>query len=508
VGHCVWRLGVVACLIIPVRAGAQLAPVGVPGGTLRVELEGSLATFDRQFRNGERESYGATLTSPALGSDLLPLLADADQRIARIINSPGYRLNLGTLTTDALADVGTGFFGLGVGVTNGITIFGRIPLVRSRVQTTTGLNSTGADAGLNPGQAAQQPFFDNFDVAIATLNGKLAAGDYNADPNTRALAEATLAQATALRADLFGLLADPSTASPVAPVSNSTTGAAVLARIAALQTTFASSLNVPGFDAAPQLAAAPLGPDGLRQVLTSSLALRTDETPVSFRGDAEVGAALTLVDRWDRGSRRGGFRTAISGLVRLPTGVRERSDRPLDLGTGEGQTDIQVDLITDVGSGIVGARLAGSYVRQLPSDVQLRVAAPGTLVGPERLAFVRRDPGDIIAINVQPFIRLARTFALQLGLQHWSRKVDQVSYRSPADALPGVDPSILAETAANATVFSAGMSYSNPGRLGRGGAGLPIDAGWSYERVIRSGSGTVPNVHRVRGSFRVYFGLW
>jgi hypothetical protein len=256
------------------------------------------------------------------------------------------------------------------------------------------------------------------------------------------------------------------------------------------------------------LAAAPLGTDGLRQVLTGSLALRTDDTPVSFRGDAELGAALTLVDGWDRGRRRGGFRAAVSGLVRLPTGVRERSERPLDLGTGEGQTDIQVDLITDLGSGSVGARLAGSYVRQLPSEVQLRVAAPGTLVGPERLAFVRRDPGDILAISVQPFLRLARTFALQVGLQRWSRKVDQVSYRSPADALPGVDPSVLADAAANATMFSAGVTYSNPGRLRRGGSGLPVDAGWSYERVIRSGSGTVPNAHRVRGSFRVYFGLW
>jgi hypothetical protein len=93
-------------------------------------------------------------------------------------------------------------------------------------------------------------------------------------------------------------------------------------------------------------------------------------------------------------------------------------------------------------------------------------------------------------------------------LQHWSRKVDQVSYRSPADALPGIDPSIVAEAAANATMFSAGVTYSNPGRLRQGGTGLPVDASMGYERVIRSGSGTVPNAHGVRGSFRVYFGLW
>jgi hypothetical protein len=492
-----------------VPVSAQLAPVGIPAGTVRVELDGSLETFDRRFRNGLRESFAADFSSPALGSAQIPLLVDADQRVARIIGNPGYRLNLGALTTEAMADVGTGSLGLGLGLTNGITIFGRIPLVRTRVQNSMRLNSTDADAGFNPGVAGQVPFFQNFDAAIATLSGKLAAGDYNADPATRALAEATLTEATTLRADLFGLLGDPVIASAIVPTTSSAAGGAVLARVTSLQTTMASNLQVPGFTLAPGLAEAPLGDDQLRQILTAGLGLRIDEARVTFRGDAEVGAAITLIDSWDRGTRRGGFRAAISGLVRLPTGLLERSDRPLDIGTGEGQTDIQVDLTTDVGAGAFGARLAGSYVRQLSADFQTRVAPPGLIVGPDRLSFVRRDPGDIIAINVQPFFRLARTFALQAGVQHWSRKVDQVSYRSPADALPGVDPGVLAtETAANATVFSAGFTYSNPGRLRAGGTGLPVDASWMYERVIRSGSGIVPNAHRVRARFRMYFGLW
>lgn len=508
-GHCLRRLGIVACLVVPSRVSAQLAPVGVPGGTVRVELDGYIETFDRRFRDGEREGYGADLTIPALGSDRIPLLADADARIGRIIGNPGYRLNLGALTTDAMADVGTGFLGLGLGVTNRITIFGRLPLVRSRVQTTTALDPAAADAGLNPGEAGQLPFFQNFDAALSLLTDKLAAGDYDAVPATRALAEATLAEATALRTDLFGLLADPVTASSIVPTATSGSGAAVLGRVATLQSTLASSLAVPGFTLVPSLAPTPLGEDGLRQLLTGPLLLRIDESTVTYRGDAEVGAAVTLVDRWDRGTRRGGFRAAVSALVRLPTGLRERSDRLLDLGTGEGQTDVQVDLTTDLGAGSFGARLAGSYLRQLPSSIQQRVAAPGILAGADRLSFVRRDPGDVIAFSVKPFFRLARTLALQAGVQHWSRKTDQVTYRAPGDALPGVDPSVLAEgSAANATVLSAGITYSNLGRLRPGGTGLPVDASWAYERIVRSGNGLVPNAHRVRGQFKMYVGLW
>jgi hypothetical protein len=489
---------------------AQLAPVGVPGGTLRVELEGSLETFDRRLRNGQREGYGFDLSSPALGSDRIPTLTDADARIGRIIGNTGYRINLGTLVIDALADVGKGSAGLALGLTDRITIFGRIPLVRARVQSKMELFSSSADGGLNPGETSQLPFFQDFDAALTTLNSKLAAGDYDASPATRALAEATLADANALRADLFGLLADPTTASPVVPTATSGTGAAVLARVTALQNTLASSLSVPDFTLVPALPSAPLAGDGLNQVLTASLGLRVDESSVTFRGDAEVGATFTLIDRWDRDARRGGIRTAISGLVRLPTGQRERDDHPLDIGTGDEQTDVQVDLVADLGSGAFGARLGGTYVRQLATDIPVRVAPPSQpFVGTDRLTFVRRDPGDIIAVNVLPFFRLARTLALQAGVQHWSRSTDQVSYRSPADALPGVDPGVLAlETSANATMLSAGITYSNPGKLTRGGTGLPVDASCAYERVVRSGGGRVPDTHRVRGQFNVYFGLW
>jgi len=500
----------IACLVIPSRVWAQLSPVGVPSGTVRVELDGSLETFDRRLRDGTREGYGADLSSPALGSDRIPILTDADTRIGRIIGNTGYHLNLGELTNDALADVGKGVFGLGLGLTNRITIFGRIPLVRTRVQPRLLLDPTGSDAGLNPGDASQLPFFQGFDAALTTLSSKLAAGDYNGDPAQRALAEATLAEATALRSDLFGLLADPATASPVVPTATSGTGAAVLTRIEGLQNTLASSLDVPGFALVPALPADPLGEDGLRQLLTGPLALRVGESRVTFRGDAEAGASFTLVDGWDRGVRRGGVRAAVSGLVRFPTGVRDLTDRPLDLGTGDGQTDVQLDLVTDIGSGAFGARLVGTYVRQFATDVVARVGSPSQpFVGPDRLARVRRDPGDMVAIEVRPFFRLARTLALQAGVQHWTRKADQVSYSSPADALPGVDAAVLAEeTAANATMFSAGITYSNPGRLRPGGRGLPVDASWTYERVLRSSKGRVPDTHRVQGKLRMYFGLW
>jgi hypothetical protein len=507
-GHYLGRLAIVFCLIPPGLAWGQLAPVGVPGGVVRVDLDGSLESFDQQFDNGHLESYAADLTSPALGSDRMPLLANADASIGRIIGNSGYRLNLGALSADAQASVGTGFFGLSLGLTNGITIFGRMPLVRTKVQSVTTLDPTAADAGLNPGESVQLPFFTEFDAALTTLSAKLAAGDYDGNPAQKALAQTTLTDATTLRSDLFGLLADPTTASPALPNTASAAGAALTGRVTNLQSTLAGSLNVTGFTEAPALPQTVFTSEELAQVINGRLALRTSQAPVSFRGDAEVGAAITLVDGWDRGAKRGGFRAAVSGLVRLPTGVRDRSDRLLDIGTGDEQTDVQIDVVTDIGGGPIGARLTGSYVRQLPSTISARVTSPGQpYVGPERLALVRRDPGDIVALGVQPFYRLARTLALKAGVQHWARGGDQVSYA--AGALPGVDAGLLAaESKVNATLLSIGITYSNPGALRPGGKGLPVDASWSYERVLRSGGGRTPDTHALRGSLRLYFGLW
>jgi hypothetical protein len=478
-----------------------------------LELDGAIETFDRRFRAGVREGYAADLSSPALGGDRMPLLADADTRIGRVISNPSYRINLGVLSTDAHADVGTGFLGLSLGLTSRITVFGRIPLVRARVQSQMRLSSPSADAGLNPGQADQLAFFGEFDLALTTLSDKLAAGDYDGNPTQKALAEATLADATALRADLFGLLADPTTASPALPTDASAAGTAIDARITALQNTLTSSLDVPGFSLTPELPQAPLTEADLVQMLSSPsgpLQLRLGQSSVTFRGDAEAGVALTLVDSWDRGTQRGGFRAALSGLFRLPTGQRARTDRPLAIGTGDAQTDVQVDLVTDVGRGPFGARLSGTYVRQLPANVLTRVTRPSQpFAGADRLTLVRWNPGDIISIGVRPFYRLARTLAFQAGLEHWTRSTDRFSNASPASVLPGIDPSILAEESkANATMLSVGITYANPGGVRPGGRGLPVDASWAYERILRAGGGRVPDTHRVAARLRVYFGVW
>jgi hypothetical protein len=513
VGLCVRRLAVLACLLAPAGLHAQLAPVGVPAGVLRVDLDGALETWDHRWLDGSREPLGADLSSPAAGSDLFPSLADADARIGRITGLPDLRLNLGALTTDAEADVGRGTLGLALGLTRSLTVFGRIPLVRARVQGAIQLDPASANAGANPGAEQEAGFFQELDASLASLGGRIAAGEFDANPALKAQAQATLDAGTSLRADLFGLLADPATASPFVPTATSPAGAAIAARVSGLQATLANDFGVAGFTSGVALADGPLSRDELVGFISDPsgpIAERTGESKVTFRGDAETGLALTLADHWDRGTHRGGFRAAIEGLVRFPTGQVARTDRLLALGTGEGQTDIELRLTTDLGSGSWGARAEALYSRQLAGDFLVRMAPPTQpLAGIDLLTVVHRDPGDIVSLAVRPFFRLAPTLAIQGSARHWSRGADEVAYATALDSVPGVPASVAAQdTKASATVLGIGLTYSSPGRLRPGGTGLPVDASWTYERVVGASGGIVPDRQSVRAQLRLYFGIF
>ena len=303
-GHGTWGLGVVVCLALPTAAKAQVAPVGVPGGAVRLEADGSFETWDAHWFDGEKEPLGADVASPALGTDLLPFLASSETVIQQVTGLTGFRLNLGALTTDAEVERGIGMFGISLGITRAITIFGRMPLVQTRVQHHSTLDPTGANAGANPGSAQQQEFFSQFDAALADLDARIAAGDYAGDPTLQALAQNTLASGTSLRDGLFGLLSDPETASPFVPLAGSDAGVAIDGRIADLQATLGTDLGVAGFTAVPALPTDPLTGAELETAIadpTGPVGMNTDESLVRFRGDAEAG--LVRVITW-AGSRK------------------------------------------------------------------------------------------------------------------------------------------------------------------------------------------------------------
>ena len=306
-------------------------------------------------------------------------------------------------------------------------------------------------------------------------------------------------------------------ASTVLPTYGSTAGTAITATITALQDTLSTILSVPGFIATPVLAATNFTTSDLNGMLTIPsgpyATLPLAESRISRIGDMDVGAIYTVIDRFDEPGRTGGFRLAMQGLFRMPTGVRDNPNNLLDVGTGNGRYEVGISSTADLGRGNLGIRVSGGYLLRLSS---LRVRRVSSLDAPyaeiTRLTNVSFDAGDIAQLSAQPFFRLARSFALHLEADYWHRGNDDVSYYTSSDSVPGVSPAVLGRnTSASSLALGVGVTYvgrgvreCNPGRR----CGFPIDASWTYSTVVTASGGRVPKARETRVEIRWYQRIW
>ena len=510
-----------AWCMVPSLLQAQLPPLGIPKGMLRVEVQGQFGSATTRFADGTRENLGSDFTAAALGPAELPVLAEPSRRLGVLIGSSTYQLNLGASEGFANQTRSFGTLGLGIGLSNRITLFARAPLVYATSSRTANVAAGTGDAGINPadpslgtasGRGATESFFTDFDTGLLALEGNLAGGAYDADPTQRALAEQTLAGGIAFRDSLRAVMLDAGTVSPYLPIGTSGAGTTLSGRVTSLQQTLSGSLGVTGFatplplptatDASYEsIAALATDPAGAYQYTSYSREKRVG------LGDVELGGALTLVDNWDR-KGLGGFRLAVEGLVRLPTGIKADPEVAFPAPGDDGQMDVQVLGAADLGRGNVGLRVTGGYLLQLSAASVRRVAAPGTLLVPATSrAEVSFDPGDELFLGFTPFFRLARPLAIFLGVQYRHRSADGASYTGAA--VPGVDPTVLGEgTGHSALLFSAGVNYSEIGGRAGSQARAPIDAGWYWDTVITGSGGLVTKASTIRMLVRLYAKLW
>ncbi|HEU4570492.1 MAG TPA: hypothetical protein VFS07_07970 [Gemmatimonadales bacterium] len=511
--HVAW---VCWAVVIAAPATAQVPALGVPRGQLRVEVSGGFGTAGESYVDGALRPLRADWNA-MMGSAWLPALADAESRVRALTGDASYQISLGRSTVAGSTTLSEGRLGMALGLTGRITLFGAVPVVRRRAETRLASDSATANAGFNPadpafgtsaGASQTTQFFGQFDAALGTLAQKLANGDYDSDPATKTLAQQTLADGTALRGALYGLLQDPATAATFVPTDSSAAGQAIRGSVDALQTTLSASLGVSGFTTDPALAAARFGGSDYLRFVTSvngpvRALYRGDESRGRL-GDMELGATVTLLDRWRR--RGPGYRVAATGLVRLPTAVLDRTDDFFDYPTGDAQLDVEGRIAADLRLGRVGARLSGGYNLQNARARDLRVTRPDQpLAYADRLARVSVDPGDEWQVGVEPFVALAPGFALLGGVFRSSHGTDAATYVG-AGPLGVAASDLTVGSARTATVWQAGLTYSSAG-LGDG-RGTPVDASWRVQWVTGSSEGRVEKLRRMGFEVRWFYRVW
>ncbi len=520
------RLAAVLALLACPALTAQLEPLGAPRGTLRFDVGGLFQSADQAYESGHLRDYLGNFGGNPFGATQLGFMAPADTLLGQILGQPGYHLSLGRQRARGQLTVGSGIIGGALGVTSRLTLFARVPIVTSRVQANLRLDSTSADGGLNPAhpdlgntldQGRAATFLTTFDAALADLSARIANGSYAGNPGLDSLARAVAASSQVLRDRMAAVTTDPNTAAYFLPATDSPTGLALAARLRALSDTLTATLGVGTALVDPVLANNRLTDQEFGAFLTQSLgpvfALPVFESKFQRAGDTDVGAIYTLIDRFDRPGRPGGFRLAVTGLLRLPTGQRDNPDNLIDVGTGNGRYEAGVSGTADLGSTRWGARLTGGYLVRFTSLRVRRVALPTQpYASYTNLANISLNAGDVASLGVRPFYRLADNFALSGSLDWWHAGPDQASYWRAKDVIPGVSASDLAAgTGGSALALGAGVSY-----VGRAAhecephrrCGWPIDATWSYSTVIRGSGGRVEKFRSTRFEVRWYQRLW
>lgn len=500
-------------------ARGQLAPVTVPRGAFRIELGGEFRNADSRFNDGTTEDIARPFTATPLGSPFFPTLLASESRLGAMIGNSAFRYNLGRSVANGLINIGTATIGVSYGLTSRITLFTTVPIVRTRMQLHLTLDSTGADTGINPndpalgnptGQAQTSAFFNEFDAALATLASNIANGVYDANPQQLALAQQTLAEGTSLRSGFDVVLNDPN--APFVPTAGSATGTAIADTLTTFQGTL-SSLGVTGFSSEPALASNGLTQSEFDALLTAAggpvrgFPLR--DATLNLLGDIEGGVSYLLADRWYRDGVPGGFRAAVTGTVRFPTGQIDGTENFLDIGTGTGHLAVRVGGTLDLGRGRLGARTTASYEYSFAATADRRVAGPATPIPfAITLKSVRRAPGGLLDVSMSPFFRMGRTLALTAGLRYRRHGPDDVRFASGNDSLPGIDPAVMAEGSGwSATSFLAGVTYMSPAAADLARPGFPVEASWIIEGPLSGSGGIVTKERIMRVQLRMYMRL-
>jgi len=285
-----------------------------------------------------------------------------------------------------------------------------------------------------------------------------------------------------------------------APLATSAAGAAVLAEIAAV------ALELQALGASPVTATLPL-PTGRLSAddINNFLLAGPDFTalPIGFNrqtsiGDIEIGARFGLL-------MNATTRAVLTATVRLPTGRPSSADNFVDIGTGDGQTDVELGIEATFEPGnSIGVSFGASYTLQLAHTLNRRMTTPNAPLVPVSHRFlVKRDLGDVIRFSAYPTIRLSNIFRV-FGSVHYFRKGrDSFSYpgSSPAGA---PDIALLeVETEMRALSYGGGIAYRSD-QTSRGQT-LPIEAGLNYRAAFSGSGGLTPKTNSMQLYLRLFF---
>ena len=512
----------------------------LPRGAFRISAMGAWSTYNELYGpGGKLEALGAPFSSDSLGAAQLEFLRPLQTTIRSLAQLPTANVSLGAARTDFSARIARSAITFDVGLTSRIMLTGKLPYEHTISEVVFDVNPRNepgslANVGINPAlatgaaaSATNLKLVDSVLRAMTELTARLGAcGAGAADPvcaNQQAV-QTLIQQARTFASGIattYGTGADTTPGSAFVPLIKSTLQTAIEARVAALNASFKTYIPALSAWDKPVPALAPITADAATTLIGETLGIAPlGLVERSHIGDVEVGAKVLLFDSFgspaaSRASRVGGFRFAVGGLVRLGTGQAERPDDIFDVGTGDGQTDIEANGTADL---IVGKRfwasVSGRYGVQMSDEKPFRIpdVARNPFLAQYREQTVTRDLGDYIELEAAPRYVYNDYFSVSAQWVYRRKGEDKYTGTFTVTDLDSnsvtVDAGILGVgTDATEQRIGGGLSYSTLRAFDRGRASIPLDIQLLHTQSI-SGSGYAPKRFLTQVQLRYYTRLF
>lgn len=495
----------------------------VPRGRARFEVSPVFTSWDSRFGrtagSNRRERLGEDLTSAAAHT-LFPGAEDLRSAIAAMSGAAGYSPVLGEAQARVTQDITRVELGGHVGVFDWLTIGVVVPVTRTR---------TNLDVGFRPdtlaGDLGRNPNFTNA-TGVSSFLSALSSARTAAQANAASICSGspgsgacTSAQALADRANAFHASAlSAYGASGFFPAASTPTATALNQALGTLSTDLIAAglggIAPPMPFASQRLTEADfwLFPVGTGAGVQASQPLGSVKG-LWNTGDLELSATVRVLE----GARRSApdadptvtYRLLATALGRLPTGQIDSVDVLLDVGTGDGQADLEGRLLGQLTVGRhLGLHLGSRYGIQRPRTLLRRVAPPELVLSPgSTRQLVEWTPGSYFGIEVAPVWRVSDELSIAGEYRAFRKYRDTYELTGSSLGAP-VDPSVL-ELESGVTVHEIGgtLRYDTLARWLRDGA-RPMQVNFRVMRAVAGGGGQTPVTTQVELGVRLFRRVW
>ena len=562
VSVCTAALAFIAVFAPPANA-QRVVGVGddalvLPRGIFRLRTIGQWTGFNERYGmdtpgrpDGALEPLGVDFTLDTIGVKQFPNLATLQAGLQTLTGNPRWYATLGN-TKVTLRDRVTAYpFVFETGITNRISVGIQVPYVQthSSVFFNVNTNGTQGNLGFNPAAGGiatavtqNTTMYTQFIAASNALEGSIAACQANpgVSPSCPALlANQTTASSLITQSRLFaggtvgpvGGAFSPTggvyTASPFVPIVGTDAQLSIEARVQAFKALYASFLGAGN----PITTNGPFAsqnrltlPDAQRILSTAPFGIVADpltSTGHSHVGDIDIATKFSIFDSFGgstssaRYSPKGlNFRTAVAGVLRLPTGQVESANNFVDVGTGRGAKTIEGRWYGDV---LLGSRFWQSFVVRFNkpfSDTQeMRIIdLPNEELAPEyRRQTVDRTLGSAFEFETTPRIVINDFFAIsgQYVYRHKAQDHYKGTFAIPASVTGYADITLDAstldlETEQTEHRLGGGISFSNLYSFEQGKAKVPFDLTYLHWQTVKGSGGNQPKFFTDQIQLRLY----